>query len=77
MSLGYVLLVGLPGLASVAKDMPSPADIIQSGVPRVSSPAQRRRRGSMKGRIVGGGNQEGGSEQDVKWNKEKLACLLF
>jgi hypothetical protein len=64
LSVGYVLLAGLPCLASVGEDAPRLTETLSArmqGYP----PAQRKVGGESGGRICGGG-QEGGSEQDIK-----------
>jgi hypothetical protein len=71
LSVGYVLLAGLPCLSSVGEDGPSPVEnwcARVGGHPGGPPPSWRRRRED----IVGGVTGNGGNSQDVKWiNKKK------
>lgn len=74
LSMGYVIQARLPCLASVGEEVSSPTDTWCArvgGYPQEPQRAQRRSRGGMRGRIVGGGDWKWGSEWDVKWINKK------
>ena len=62
---GYVLLVGLPCVASVGEEGPSLADLKYQGWGWISSPPPVEK-GGLWGKNCGMGNGEGGNEWDVK-----------
>jgi hypothetical protein len=70
----YVLPTGLPSQASVEEDVPSLMETCFDWVGGYPGGPHPLREGGMGGRIMGGGNWERGSEQDVKcisYNSDK------
>jgi hypothetical protein len=68
LSLGYVLLAGLPCLASVGEEGPSlahPDLMCQNGRDLKGHYLLRREEEGVGVRIMGEGDREGGSERDV------------
>lgn len=64
----YILLGGLPCLASVRKDAPSLTETGRTkvrGYPKEFPSNQRRRGKGDEGRIMGGGDRKGGNEQNI------------
>lgn len=57
--MGYVLLVGLPCLASVREDMPNLGECARVGKYPGGVPTHSKKGGEWGGRIVGRSDQEG------------------
>jgi hypothetical protein len=79
--MGYVLLAGLPSLASVGEEAPSITETWSDGAgggeyPGYPQPGQRRRGGRM-GKDCRKVWPGGGSEKNVKWISKIIIIIII